>query len=93
VIASLSVVLPKFNLTKLKLSKFNLTKLKLEFLSLALSATMKDIKAGEKNVALLDFDFFRVQLKFAFRLRSLKHLFNKVFKYLNCPVIKQCIVL
>jgi len=46
----------------------NLTKLKLEYLNLALHAKKNYINT-DRFFASLQFDFFRVQLKFAFRIR------------------------
>jgi len=47
------------------ISKLNLTKFKLEFLK----SDFKCKKHEMKNFASLEFDIFRVQLKFALRIR------------------------
>jgi len=49
---------------------------------LALSAKKKDINTRKKILASLEFDFFRVQLKFAFRIWPLVLCF-----YCNCVCI------
>jgi len=63
-IASLSVIAPQLNLTKLELKnlKFGFT----------VSAKKTDTNSDKIFLASLEFDFFRVQLKFAFRIRPLK---------------------
>jgi len=48
------------------LSHFNVTKLEVEYMKLALSAKKEDKNADKNFFASLEFDFLRVQLKFAF---------------------------
>jgi len=58
-IASLSVVLPQINLTKLKF----------EYLKFGFSTKKKDINTDKKFLCHSSLTFFRVQLKFAFKIR------------------------
>jgi len=62
-IASLFMILPKLNLSKLKL----------EYLKLGFKCKKKKDKDSTKTFASLEFDFFRVQLKFAFRIGRYFH--------------------
>jgi len=51
------------------LTQLNLTKLKLEYLKFVFILKKNDLNADETFFASLECDFFRVQLKFAFRIR------------------------
>jgi len=53
----------------MNLLQLNSTKLKLEYLKSGFRYKKKDISTDEKMFSTLEFDFFRVQLKFAFRIR------------------------
>jgi len=50
---------------------------------LALSAKKRDINTDEKNFALLEFAFFRVQLKLAFRIRPSVFFIETLTKIYN----------
>jgi len=58
-IANLSVILPEVNLSKLKL----------EYLKSGFKSKKETYKQRQKNFCFAQFDFFRVQLKFALRIQ------------------------
>jgi len=74
------------------LPQLKLTKLELEYLKSGFNAKKKDINTNENFFASLEFDYFRVQLKFAFRIRLLVYtLKNIVLLFVFFLFIKYCL--